>query len=364
MPPMSTRSRILIPVLAVAGVGLVLVASAELLAAPLGRRLTSQALSSMEGVHGTFSNARVDLLARSYSVDRLVLIEDGARAGDPPMLTVERLEVHASARDLLRGKTTASVKVVKAKLAVRMAKGNPEGVPDPGAELRRLPPLRLARVELRDCEVLLTDATVSPSATLWVHDLAGDFDDLATRPGLAAAPGATFHLQGVIQRSGKLALSGKLDPLASAPTFDGEVNLRDLQLSEQYALIAPRTGLQIPEGTVSVTGAFQASGGRLRGNLQPVFNGIGIRSTGGNVLKTVEATLANAKLGAIPERFESSHRMRFDLPWTRLGSLWDELVNQARAAFLEAVDSAVAVDKPKPAAASPKRVPAKHRATR
>jgi Domain of Unknown Function (DUF748) len=320
---MSTRSRVLVWLLALAGTALAVAVLVALLSAPLARHLTRQALSSLKGVHGGFLSARIDPLALTYTVENLMLVADDARPVGPPLLTVRSLQVHLRGRDLLRGKLTVSAVITKGKLAARLTKGGPSSTPDPGAEIGQLPPLRLSRVELRDCEVLLTDATVTPSATLWVHEITADLEDLATRRGLSSAPAAMFRFHGLVQRSGKLTASGTLDPLASVPTFAGEIKLTDLQLSEQYALIAPRTGLQ--------------------------------SSAGGNALKTVEAGLANAKIESIPERFAAERPATFDVPWAGLGTLWDEMVNRAHDSLLAAMDSAVPVKAPAPVSTPPRK---------
>jgi hypothetical protein len=359
---MSSRSRVPVWLVALAGTALAVVAAVALLPGPLARHLTRRALSSLEGVHGTFLNAGFDPLTLTYSLENLKLVADDAGPTDPPLLTVARLHLHLFGRDLLRGRLSASAVIAEAKLTYRLTRGEIASVPDPGAGLGGLQAARLRKVELHDCELLLNDATVSPSAKVWVHQVEAAFEYVATRPGLAWEHAPTFKAHGVVQRSGKFSASGTMDPLASAPTLEGEINLTDLQFSELYGIIVPRTGLQIPKGTVSATATLKASGGRLRGRMQPVFSGLEFRSANGNVFKTVKAGLANAEIGLIPDSFASARPATFDLPWTSPGVLWDQIVTRAQEALLAAIDSAIAGEDPAPPLSSSKGSSTRHKA--
>ena len=354
MPRMSSRTQVLVWLGVLAGTALTVIAVGALLMAPLARHVTRQALSSLEGVQGSFLSASIDPLTLTYSLENLRLVADDAHPADPPLLTMEQFQFHLHGRDLLRGKLTASAVVANAKLAMRLTKEAATTVPDPGAEVGSLPPVRLTRIELHDCELLLTDATISPVATFWVHEVEGELRDLASRSSLASAHAPAFKLHGTVQRSGKVTLSGTLDPLASAPAFEGEMSVTGLQLRELYALVVPRTGFHIPKGTLSATGAFQASDGRLRGRLQPVFSGLEIRSADGNVLRTAEAGLANAAIAVLPDRFAPAHPATFDLLWTNPGVLWDEIMKVGLATLPSAVVSALVGEKPAPPVSSPK----------
>jgi hypothetical protein len=214
--------RPLIWLLILSSVTIVAAVAVALLIPTLTQHLTQRVLGSLEGVHATFSTAEINLLKLTYTLEDLKLVEDDARASDPPLLFVGQVQIRLHGRDLLHRRLTGSVALSEAKLTYRLVAGGPASVPDPGAVLAQAPPLRLDRVELRGCEMLLTDATISPSARFWVHGLEGDFEGLATRPYLAAGRPATFNVHAIVQRTGTLAASGTLDPLASAPVFQGE----------------------------------------------------------------------------------------------------------------------------------------------
>jgi len=346
-PKKQTRFPIPTWLLVAGGATIVLAAAVGLLASPVARYLTRRTLASLDGVQASFLTAHVDLLALTYSLENLKLIADGAHPNETPLLTMGGLRVRLHGRDLLRGRLAASADVENAKLAVRLTRDMAGGVPDPGAEIRRMPPVQLAKLAIHGSEVLLTDATISPSAKIWIHGIDAELKDLATRPHLGSASAPSFKLSATVQRSGKFTASGTLDPLASAPTFEGEFALAVLELSELFGLIAPRSGLQISQGQVSATGSFKSSDGRLHGKVQSVFSGIEIRPAGGNLIKEAEALLANAKIATIPDRFESSHPLILDLAWGNPATMWDRLVSRGQDGLLDAISSAV---KPKEAA--------------
>jgi hypothetical protein len=335
------------------GTAMVVVAMVGLLASPVARYLTRRTLASMRGVQASFLTARIDLLALTYSLENLKLIADGAQPTDPPLLTIGDLRVHLRGRELLRGRLVTSAVVEDAKLAVRLTRDMAGGVPDPGAELRGLPPVQLTQLAIHHSEVLITDATISPSAKIWVHGIDAELKDLATRPDLGSASAPSFKLSATVQRSGKFTASGTLDPLASTPDFEGEFALAALELSELFASIAPRSGLQISRGQVSATGTFKSLEGRLHGKVQSVFSGIEIRPAGGNLIKAAEALLANAKIATIPDRFEASHPLMLDLAWGNPATMWDRLVSRGQEGMLDAISSAIEVKTPPSAKPGP-----------
>jgi hypothetical protein len=350
---MASRAKAGIVAAALAGAALVFVAAVALLEDPVARWVTKRELASVPGVVGTFQSVHVSALKRSYRLDGLKLVVNNEDFLGVTLVTVDHLEGHLWGRELLRGRLTASATVVKPKVEIRIAKGGPANVPDPGAALRGVPPARLARVDVHDCEVLLTDATISPNGKLWVHDLEVELENLATRPKLAREGTPSFAVHGAVQHSGALKASGTLDPLASTPTVKGELQLTGLQMSALYSLIAPRTGLQITKGSVSASGTLGASDGRLRVEFEPVFNGLVIHSAQGNVFNIVEAAAANAALGALPDRLAASHPEKLDVKWASPGTLWEEMIDMIERAFAAAVESSLTGAKAAPADSSP-----------
>lgn len=223
------------------------------------------------------------------------------RPTSKPMLFVDQGEVHFTWKRAggPKGQLTLTAELDQPKLrVVETAPASPPPEPPPkqpppstGALAKRVSPLPLdvPRLEITGGELLYLDRTADPHIRIWVHDLAVAVDNFSTREADSGGRPAMFSLHGRVGDSGRLTAFVTADPWAPGLTFAGRAQLLGLKTSELYDLLAAKTGLQAPKGTLDLFVEFVVKDGKITGSVKPVLDNVEVRSDTSGLLKTLEA---------------------------------------------------------------------------
>jgi len=168
--------------------------------------------------------------------------------------------------------------------------------------LERVMPARIARVEIRDGEVLYRDLTAPREPEIWLHGIELAVENLATRPKLAEGRPVTISGRAKLGRSGDVTLFASADPFASKLTFAGEFGVRGWKVAELFDLIQPATKLQTPKGTLDLFAEFKAAAGAISGGVKPVLKNVEVRPTEDNLGNKLKAWIADEGLDLFSDR--------------------------------------------------------------
>src|SRR5205814_416829 len=142
-----------------------------------------------------------------------------------PLFYAETVHVGLDWRRLLHGDVVARARIFEPKIIVVAparagAKAAPK-TPDLSAELPKVTPLDVDRVEIVRGELLFRDAALPRHPEVWVHRLQLAAENMATRRKLAKGRPTTLSARGVLGRSGKLDMFVSADAFASPLAFAG-----------------------------------------------------------------------------------------------------------------------------------------------
>ena len=338
-----------------AGVALVVVALVvvtRLLLDPLAAAATRRGLSKMEGLRGEFDRVHVTLFSPGYTITRLRVIEHPDGDWRAPVFFAEAVHVAIDWRRLLHGQLVARARLVEPKVIV-VAGARPRDdsgkrrAPDLSAELPKIAPLKIDRVEIVRGEFLFRDLSQPRHPELWVHGLELAAENLATRERLANARPTTISAKGLLGRSGDLGLFVAADPFASPLAFAGRFELRGLRAAELYAFIEPETKLQTPKGTVDLFAEFKVKGGLRLGGVKPVLRNVEVQPAEPGAWDRLKAWLAQAGMRLASDRVPERNAVVTVVPLEgRLVSpdvqLWPAVLGVVRNAFVEGIASGFA----------------------
>lgn len=330
---------------------------------PIATHYTRRGLDQLDGYSGALERVHVTLFPPGYTITRLKLWEDPGGSPEAPLFYADRVHLAIGWRELLHLRLAARARVEHAKviLAQRPAeKKKPEREarpPDLSAQLRKITPLEVDRVGILNSEVLFRDLTEPGHPELWLHDLEAAIENIATRPSLAGGRPTTISARGTLGRSGKVDLFVTANPFASPLSFAGRFRLRGLRAAELYDMIAPRTKLQTPEGTIDLFAEFTSRNGEIDGGVKPVLKDISVAPAEPGLVKQVEAWAAEKAVRLFSDRVPERNAVATVVPIK--GRLTDPdvqllpaVLGVIRNAFVEGVASGFA-HLPPPTAASP-----------
>jgi hypothetical protein len=292
--------------------------------------------------------------------------------GTPITSVVQSIDGHLRWRDLLRFHPVAEARLDRAKLTVVIE--NEEemkelirqiqhiaSMPHLGAMLESQPAFRVARVELRELEVLIADHTEAgvnrKSAEVWMHGIEGTLENLADRAPLLGGRPTTLALKGEIQRSGTAKLFATVDPLADRLDLAAELTLERLDLRELYGFIAAKSKLQAT-GTVDAYVKLKVHDAQLEGTIKPVIENLHISAAEANLMPELEAWLANAGAGMVSDRVPGRNGIASVIPIS--GSvndpkveLWPALLVLLHNAYQAALPKDFSHESPVPPGSTP-----------
>ena len=335
---------------------IVIVVIIRLVLDPVATHYTRQALNDAEGIRGDFHSVHVTVFPPGYQIKRIKIVErlhptrENPRGDDDwkhPLFYAERVAVRVDWRALFHGRLAAVARLDQPKLVITTREKAPKkagGLPDVRAALARVTPARVARVEIRDGEVLYRDLTAPRTPEIWLHDIELAMENLATRPNLAGGRPATVSGRAKLGRSGTVTLFVSANPFANKLAFAGEAAVKGWRVAELFDLIEPKTDLQTPQGTLDLFAEFKAAAGTISGGVKPVLKNVEVRPTEDNLGNKLKAWIADEALDLFSDRVPERNAVATVVPIKgKLDDpdiqLWPTVLGVVRNSFVEGISS-------------------------
>jgi hypothetical protein len=319
----------------------------RLLLDPVATHYTRKALDDAEGVRGDFHSVHVTVFPPGYQIRRIKIVPHPGDDWKHPLFYAERVAVRVDWRELLHGRLAAGARLDQPKMSIAKRDKKEKqaaGLPDVRDALERVTPVRVARVEIRDGEVLYRDMTAPRTPEIWVHDIELAVENLTTRPKLARGRPVTVSGRAKLGRSGDVTLFVSADPFASKLTFAGEAAVKGWKVAELFDLVEPATGLQTPVGTLDLFAEFKAAAGAISGGVKPVLKNVEVRPTEDDLGNKLKALIADEGLHLFSDRVPERNAVatvvpikgRLDKPDVQL---WPTVLGVVRNAFVQGISS-------------------------
>jgi hypothetical protein len=286
---------------------LVLLVAARLSLDPLQTALTHKALDGLTGYKGTFSDVAVSLIPLRVTITDLRLVQDGTAVEDA-VLFVKELRAQVAWSELLRARieATAIAKHAHFRVLVGQTEAPPEvkeAAKKVAAEIKRedldlgkilhgVIPFKINRLELRDSEVTLTDATDPKRPKFWIKDIEFVAENLVSREELDANVPLLVSARATVQKTGVLKLLVTADLLARKPTFTGQAQLSGLNLESIYEWAAAKAGVS-PHGTLDLFANFNSAEGALAGDVKLLARDVRVDALEGKLANAAKAAAIN-----------------------------------------------------------------------
>jgi len=323
---------------------------------PVATHFTRKALDDADAVRGDFHSVHVTVFPPGYEIRRIKIVErlhptrENPRGSDDwkhPLFYAERVAVGLDWRALFHGRLAAGARLDQPKISItKRAKETKEaaGVPDVRAALERVTPARVARVEIRDGEVLYRDLTAPRTPEIWLHGIELAVENIATRRDLAGGRPVTVSGRAKLGRSGDVTLFVSANPFASKLAFAGEAAVKGWKVAELFDVIEPATDLQTPKGTLDLFAEFKAAAGAISGGVKPVLKNVEVRPTEDKLGNKLKAWIADEGLDLFSDRVPERNAVATVIPIKgKLDApdiqLWPTVLGVVRNAFVEGISS-------------------------
>jgi len=358
----------------IAGVVLVLVLGVRIALNPVATHFVKKALDSIEGHHARLAAVKVSVVPLTMTITDLAIEQDGATNTEPTVF-VHELRAQVLWRKLFKGQLVALASLHKAKFVItvgvtevtpQVAEAARKGAEEVkrndfniGAILQKVIPVRVDRLELRESEFTVIDATTPQLPSFWVSDISLVIDNMVTRKSLDENVPLTLTMRSTVAKTGTLKAIATANLLAEKPSFTGQAQMTGLKLESLYAWTSSKAGVGAT-GDFEVFANFNSAEGKLGGDVKVMVRNVHVSPASGKVSDALKAAAANVAIAVLSDRVEGREAVATTLPIR--GSIeqveaqvWPAILGVIRNAFIEGLDWGFS-DLPKPTARTPQGV--------
>ena len=337
---------------------LLLVVGVRIALNPMARHFTQKGLDGITGYKGTFTDVKVSIIPLSYTITDLKLVQDGENP-EEPMTYIKEVKAGVIGRKLFKGQIVAVAGVYKSKYFIKVGetKPPPEAVEaakkakkelekndfDISATLDKVIPLRVDRIEMRDSEIVLIDATDPKRPRFWVDDIELVVDNIVTRKKLDENVPMSLTMRAVVQRTGILKVMATADLLTGdKPAFTGQAQLSGLKLESLYAWAAAKAGVS-PKGNLDAFINFSSAKNVLSGSVKVMIKDAHVEPATKNIGDAAKAKIANLAISVLSDRVEGRDAIATTLPLKGTltnpdPQIWPTILGVVRNAFVQGLD--------------------------
>lgn len=280
--PMRRRTKIWIAL----GTVLVLLIALRLVAPMFVLRYVNNTLAGLDGFTGHVADIDLGLWRGAYVIKGIV-IEKTTKKEPVPFVSVDRADISVHWDALLHGRIVGEIELLAPKLNLvaekkaepkaednvekreknRLAKGEETTWQ---TQVKQLVPLSINRIGIQDGEFHYKDPYASPKVDVPVKKLTGEVTNLTNSEDSSDAMPAHAEFHAVAMRSGKVALTGRMDPFATKPTFHMKASVEELQFRELNNFLKAYANVDAEKGTLSVYSELESKNGRFKGYIKPI----------------------------------------------------------------------------------------------
>jgi membrane protein len=327
-----------IAILAGASAGILIVRAA---APTILTWLANLGVQKVPGYRGRVRRVSIDFTTPRVAVQGLSLAK--LNGGRPEhLLHVGSIVVGSHWKDILTGSLIAYIRLDSPQLIVDLERislpagdrgnGNPRPSRDTQAnellswqkKVEQLPAFRISSAVLTHGEVHVQGMSGQDGADIRIDNLNLYLDNLTNSTKLAPSLMAKALCKARVMGNGSLELRAEGYPLAQAPTFDVDLQITNVDLTEVRSLIQNRIEIDVRRGIADLFTEAAAADGYIQGYAKPIFDHLEIEAPKDSSFTTsIKAWAAEAvvKLGKNKPKDRIATRLDFE------GSLDDPELN-------------------------------------
>jgi Domain of Unknown Function (DUF748) len=238
--------------------------------------LVNKQLSHIPGYTGHVDDIDVALIRGAYKIKKIKLEKTGGKI-PVPFFAAELVDLSLQWASLFHGRIVGKIEVDQPVL--NFVKGPTEETSQTKIDkswtdvVKKLMPLKLNKFEIVEGEIHYRDFHSKPTFDIYtknVHILAENLSNAEKNKQILPS---TIEASGDVY-GGKATASMKMDALAKSPTFDGNMKLVGLNLTNLNNFIDAFAKFDIKSGEISIYTEAAAKDGRITGYTKPIIKNL------------------------------------------------------------------------------------------
>ncbi|HEY0943500.1 MAG TPA: DUF748 domain-containing protein [Steroidobacter sp.] len=262
---------------------LVLVAVAIRAALPtLVRDYVNDKLQALEGYDGYIDDIDLALIRGAYGIDGIRIVKTGS--GEPvPFFSSKRVDFSVEWRSLMRGSLVAEGQFDSPNLNFVQAENEQQSQTGEGVNwaqwLGELFPFRFNTVRVYNGTITFRAPGIRTADAIKATQVRGQVTNLTNVVDSGKETFADFRAEAAVLDGGSANVSGSVNPMGEQPTFDVNMQLRDVKLPQVNPWLRQYIKADAEAGDFELYLEIAAADGKFKGYAKPVLRNVDIYSS-------------------------------------------------------------------------------------
>lgn len=320
--------------------------------------ITQQAnekLDEIEDIEGHIDSVQLGILRGAYEVHGLELTHT-PKGQEVMHVQVPRAAMTMSWSELFRGQLVGKVLIEKPQIHtqyVKSADPKPEDQLDLAQQLQDLFPFRIDEVRVREGLMTFRTPEIPPENALSLENVNLEVHNITNTKEAQESSYATFNMQAQAEGSAPLKMEGRFNPTMESPTFEMDMTLRQLKMSDLNPWLEEYVTAKAEKGTFEMTMEVAAAEGKFAGYVRPFLIDAEIESVeDANVLEKLWAGILDVTTEILEndEKKQDAARVPLSGPIENpdigiLPTITSTLRNAFVSAFARSLEDSVSIKK-------------------
>jgi uncharacterized protein DUF748 len=240
-------------------------------------------LVTLRSYTGHVGDVDIHLWRGAYSIDDVVIQKIGAKR-PTPFFRTRRMDLSIEWRNLLRGSVVATARFEQPE--VNLVQGKTEADTQLGKEedwrarLEEFFPVRFNTVEVIDGTVRFLAPGISTHDAITARHVHGAVTNITNVAGSGRETFADFRLDGKVLDGAPAHVAGSVDPLAKQPTFDVNLEVKQVQLPQVNPWLREYIKADAEAGKFELYLEMAAADGKFKGYAKPILQDVDLHRAG------------------------------------------------------------------------------------
>lgn len=239
-------------------------------------------LQALKDYDGEVADIDLALWRGAYRIRGIRIVKTGAKQ-PVPFFSGESIDISIEWRSLLHGSLVAEGEFWQPNLNLVQARNEQQSQTGKGvdwaARLEDLSPFRINTVTVRDGTVTFRAPAIRTEDALKATHLNGQITNITNVVESDKETYAAFRVTASMLDDGSAQVNGSVDPLAKQPTFDVNLEVKNVQLPKVNPWLREYIKADAESGEFELYTELAAAGGKFKGYAKPVMRRVNIYSS-------------------------------------------------------------------------------------
>jgi hypothetical protein len=253
----------------------------------------NEKLQALKGYDGSVSDVDLALWRGAYRVEGIRIVKTGSQQ-PTPFFSSDLIDFSVEWRSLMRGSLVAEGTFLRPDLNLVKGPNDKESQTGKGVNwierFEDMFPFRFNTVRVVDGTVTFRAPGIRTQDALKATNLDGMISNITNVAGTDKETFAGFKAEATVLDKGTAQLNGSVDPLASQPTFDVNLSVRNVHLPKVNPWLRQYIKADAESGEFELYTELAAAEGKFKGYAKPIMRDVNIYSSEeqeSNVLRRV-----------------------------------------------------------------------------